>query len=129
MPENSGKAASSDSALREAITDAIRRSPLKRSVICERLTELTGVRVTEHMLSDFTSVANSKKPARFPLLFAEPLAVILDDDSVSLLALRPRARQLFTLGLLMLEGSRQQRECEVLRESLMTVADSKDGPR
>lgn len=120
MPENSGKAAYSDSALREAITDAIRRSPLKRSVICERLTELTGMRVTEHMLSDFTSVANSKKPARFPLLFAAPLAIILEDDSVSLLALRPRARQLLRFGQLMLDGSRHQRECDALRESLIS---------
>jgi hypothetical protein len=63
-----------DRALRELISDAIRRSPKKRTQIAEELTALLGIRVTEHMLNDFTS--DSKKGVRFPLLFCEALCEI-----------------------------------------------------
>lgn len=116
MTSNSGTP-TNDSALRAAITEAIRRSPLKRSVICERLTELTGVRVSESMLADFTS--ESKKAARFPLLFSAALCEILDDDSIGLLGVRPRIRLLAAFAERELAGHRDQREREAMREQLL----------
>jgi hypothetical protein len=110
-----------DSKLREAITAAIKRSPLKRSVICERLTQLVGVRVSESMLTDFTS--ESKRAVRFPLLFSAALCEILDDDEVGLLGVRPRIRILVEFAERELAGFREQREREAMREQLL----KKDG--
>ncbi len=86
-----------DSALRQLITDVIRRSSKKRLQIAQELTELLGTRVTEGMLNDFSS--ESKKAVRFPLAFSAALCEILDDDSVGLLGVRREC-----LGLLAKSG-------------------------
>jgi hypothetical protein len=106
-----------DQRLRQLITEAIRRSPLKRIAIAEALTERLGIRVTEHMLNDFTS--DSKKAVRFPLLFSAALCEILDDDSIGLFAVRPRVRSLLEFAERELSGYRDLKERQELRERLM----------
>lgn len=122
-PENTGTHADLDRQLRAAITQAIKRSPLKRSVICERLTAIVGVPVSENMLNDFTS--DSKRNVRFPLLFASALCEILDDDSIGLFGVRPRIRKMFEFAERALAGHRDQRELDALREHLL----KKDGDK
>jgi hypothetical protein len=118
MQEKTGQpAANKDLDLRALITDAIRRSPLKRAAIAEALTAKLGIRVTESMLNDFTS--DSKKAVRFPLLFSAALCEILDDDSIGLFGLRPRIRSLVEFAERELSGYRDQKEREALRERLM----------
>ena len=120
MEENTGYRAS-DKALRNLISAAIRRSPLKRSDIAKALTAKLGIHVTEHMLNDFTS--ENKKGVRFPLLFSEALCDILDDDSIGLFGVRVRIRRLVEFAERELAGHRDQRERELLREQLL----KKDG--
>ena len=122
MQDNSGTP-DSDRELRALIATAIKRSPLKRSVICEKLTAVVGVRVSENMLNDFT--APNRRAVRFPLLFACALCEILDDDSIGLFGVRPRIRKLVEFAELVLAGERHQREREALRETLL--AESKGG--
>jgi hypothetical protein len=121
--------ADSDHQLRKLITDAIRRSPLKRLAIAEALTAKLGIRITEHMLNDFTS--DNKKGVRFPLLFSAALCDILDDDSIGLFAVRPRIRILIEFAERTLAGERGQRELEELRERLLDelVDRAKEGNR
>ena len=115
--EQNTRYSDSDRALRELITAAIRRSPLKRAAIAEALTDKLGIRVTEHMLNDFTS--DSKKAVRFPLLFSAALCEILDDDSIGLFAVRPRVRSLVDFAERELHGCRDQKERQELRERLL----------
>ena len=107
MQENFGTP-DSDRELRAVIAAALKRSPLKRSVICEKLTALVGIRVTENMLNDFT--APNRRAVRFPLLFSSALCEILDDDTIGLFGVRPRIRQLVQFAELQIAGSRHQRE-------------------
>jgi hypothetical protein len=130
MEQNTGTSAPErDRALRKLIADAIRRSPLKRLAIAEELTAKLGIRVTEHMLNDFTS--ENKKGVRFPLLFSEALCEILDDDSIGLFAVRPRIRRLVEFAERKLSGDKAQREIEELQESLLgeLVERAKGGSR
>jgi hypothetical protein len=118
MEHNSGSSSNEqDQKLRRLITDAIRRSPLKRIAIAKTLTSMLGIRVTEHMLNDFTS--ENKKAVRFPLLFSEALCEILDDDSIGLFGVRPRIRRLVEFAERELAGHRDKREREELREELL----------
>jgi hypothetical protein len=107
-----------DRDLRRALANAIRRSPKKRPQIAEELTAIVGVRVTEHMLNDFTS--DNKKGVRFPLLFSAALCDILNDDSIAFLAVRPRIRSLVEFAEREIAGFRDQRERETLRDSLLS---------
>lgn len=118
-----------DQELRSLIAQAIRRSPKKRLQIAEELTDLLGIRVTEHMLNDFTS--GNKKGVRFPLLFSTALCEILDDDSIGLFGVRPRIRSLVEFAERTLAGERGQREIEALRERLLEemVSRAKEGNR
>jgi len=117
MSEENTRYQDSDQELRRLITEAIRRSPLKRSVIAETLSAKLGIRVTEHMLNDFTS--EKRKDVRFPLLFSSELCEILNDDSIGLFGVRPRIRRLVEFAQLELDGHRSQREREALREELL----------
>ena len=110
-----------DRRLRRLIADAIHRSPLKRKIIAESLTERLGIRVTESMLNDYT--ADNKKGVRFPLLFSEALCEILNDDSIGLFGVRPRIRRLVEFAERELAGHRDQRELDALRDELL----KKDG--
>src|SRR6185437_14587443 len=121
MSEENTRYQDSDQELRRLITEAIRRSPLKRSVIAETLSAKLGIRVTEHMLNDFTS--EKRKDVRFPLLFSSELCEILNDDSIGLFGVRPRIRRLVEFAQLELDGHRSQREREALRDELL----KKDG--
>jgi hypothetical protein len=118
-----------DQQLRRLITHAIRRSPLKRIAIAEALTAKLGIRITEHMLNDFTS--DNKKGVRFPLLFSAALCEILDDDSIGLFGVRPRIRSLVEFAERTLAGERGQRDLEALRERLLNelVDRAKEGNR
>ncbi len=123
MAENPGRPAALpatppnvDSALRQLITDVIRRSSKKRLQIAQELTELLGTRVTEGMLNDFSS--ESKKAVRFPLAFSAALCEILDDDSVGLLGVRPRIRKLVALAEKELAAEKDARDRQRLREEL-----------
>lgn len=120
MPENT-RYQDSDQELRKLITDAIRRSPLKRAAIADALSAKLGIRVTEHMLNDFTS--DNKKGVRFPLLFSAAICEILNDDSIGLFGVRPRIRRLVEFAELELDGHRSQREREALREELLKKKD------
>ena len=117
MSEENTRYQDSDQELRRLITEAIRRSPLKRSVIAETLSAKLGIRVTEHMLNDFTS--EKRKDVRFPLLFSSELCEILNDDSIGLFGVRPRIRRLVEFAERELAGHRDQREREALREELL----------
>jgi len=117
MNDQNTRYSDSDHTLRKLITDAIRRSPLKRAAIAEALTERLGLRVTEHMLNDFTS--DNRKGVRFPLLFSSALCEILDDDSIGLFAVRPRIRRLVEFAERRLSGDKDQIEIETLRDSLL----------
>lgn len=105
-----------DSGLRALITSAIKRSSKKRAQIADELTAITGIRVTEHMLNDFTS--EFKKGVRFPLIFCAALCDILDDDSIALCALRPHLRERLEFVERELRACQQQRELEELRGRL-----------
>ncbi|MFL6313887.1 MAG: hypothetical protein ACJ71W_17455 [Terriglobales bacterium] len=104
--------------MRRLIAEAIRRSPLKRAAIAEALTAKLGIRITEHMLNDFTS--DNKKGVRFPLLFSSALCEILDDDSIGLFGVRPHIRRLVEFAERELHLCRDQRERECLRETLLS---------
>jgi hypothetical protein len=119
----------SDRTLRNLIAAAIKRSPKKRLQIAEELTAFLGIRVTEHMLNDFTS--DNKKSVRFPLLFTAALCDILEDDSIALFALRPGIRAKLEFAELQLKGCRTQRELDSLREQLLDemVERAKGGSR
>jgi hypothetical protein len=125
MQRNSGTPNNMDRDLRAAITDAIKRSPLKRAAIAEALTDRLGIRVTEHMLNDFSSA--SKKGVRFPLVFSAALCDILDDDSIGLFGVRPRIRLLVEFAERELAGVRGQRELEILREKLLAEGSANHG--
>ena len=124
MPEKTRipqQAASSDddpdTILRRLVTEAIRHCPKKRAQIAEELTSLLGLRVTEHMLNDFTSTR--KKPARFPAVFIAPLCQITGDDSLQRFVMGAHLRKLVEFGERELAGFRSQREREALRDELL----------
>lgn len=125
MEKNSDTAADRDHALRALITNAIRRSPLKRAAIAEALTSKLGIRVSEAMLNDYT--ADNKRGVRFPLLFSSALCEILDDDSIGLFAVSPRIRLLVEFAERELAGFRDQRELDTLREQLLAESSAKHG--
>jgi hypothetical protein len=125
MKQNFGTDTDPDRALRALISDAIRRSPLKRAAIAEALTAKIGVRVSLAMLNDYTS--DSKRGVRFPLLFSAALCEILEDDSIGLFAVRPHVRKLVEFAERELAGFRDQRERENMRESLLNESSPKHG--
>jgi hypothetical protein len=130
MHKNTGTSRpDNDNELREAITRAMKRSPLKREAIAEEMTTRLGIRVTLAMLNDYTS--QNRKAVRFPLLFSAALCDILDDDSIGLSGVRPRIRSLVEFAERTLAGERGQRELEALRERLLTelVDRAKEGNR
>jgi hypothetical protein len=112
-----------DRELRRAISEALRRSPKSRVQIADELSARLGRRITRHMIDDFTS--ECKKQARFPLAFSAALCEILDDDSIAVLALRPRARKLLELAKRELAASADERDRQRLRDELLK--DSKPG--
>lgn len=117
MNDQNTRYSESDRHLRGLITDAIRRSPLKRAAIAEELTAKLGFRVTEHMLNDFTS--ENRKSVRFPLLFSSALCEILNDDSIGLWALRPQIRRLVEFAEKHLAALRDKQELDSLRDQLL----------
>lgn len=118
MQEKTGIARTDqDSQLRSLLSAAIKRSPLKREVIAEELTNRLGIRVTLAMLNDYT--ATNRKAVRFPLLFSAALCEVLDDDSIGLFGVRPRIRRLVEFAEAELQGIRSMRDLDALRESLL----------
>jgi hypothetical protein len=87
-----------DVSLRHIVRRAIRESRRKKTPeqIAEDLSKCIGKDVTVHMLNAFTS--ESKKPARFPALFIEPLCEITGDDRLQRFVLSDRLRKLLRLG-------------------------------
>jgi hypothetical protein len=106
-----------DLELRHLITIEIRKSPKKRSQIAKEMSDILGLRVTESMLNDFTS--ESKKAVRFPLAFSAALCEVLDDDSVGLMAVRPRVRLMVEFALRELAALKDERERQLLRDELL----------
>jgi len=85
------KATGIDLALRSLLSKLIRSCSKTRAQIAQELSDLTGQRITVHMLNDFT--AESKGNARFPAAFIRPLCEILDSDEIVLAITRPRLRK------------------------------------
>lgn len=56
-----------DRPFREAISEALRQSPLSRYQVAARMSELTGTDITKTMMDSWT--AESKEQHRFPAIF------------------------------------------------------------
>ncbi len=67
-----------DSELRQLLSKLIKKSPKKRPQIAEEMTKLTGQRISEHMLNDWTSECH--KGERFPAAFVEAFCEVIDSD-------------------------------------------------
>lgn len=85
-----------DSALRQLLSDAIKQSGKKRLQIAEEMTALVGVRITEHMLNDFTS--KSKSAARFPAAFVKAFCRVVGSASLQISLADEEALRLMKLG-------------------------------
>lgn len=105
-----------DSDLRQLLGEAIKQSGKKRPQIAEEMTALTGARITEHMLNDFTS--KSKCAARFPAAFVKAFCHVVGSPS---LQISLADDETLTLGLMKL-GHRVG-ECRALVAEIASLLD------
>jgi hypothetical protein len=77
-----------DTELRAVISQAIKESPHSRAIIAARMSELTGVEITLHMLNAWT--AESREQHRFPFAFAAAFEIAAETSSLQLLLARKR---------------------------------------
>ena len=106
-----------DTALRSLLTEIIRHCSKSRQQIADELSNRLRLRVTVHMLNDFTS--EGKKPARFPACFIAPLCEIVGSDDLQRFVMSARLLKLIALGERELAASRDDRERQRLREELL----------
>jgi hypothetical protein len=130
MPENFGsleRAAEdcADSALRSLLTEIIRHCPKSRQQIADELSSRLGLRVTVHMLNDFTS--EGKKPARFPACFVASLCEIVGSDELQRFILSERLRKLLDFAEREVAARLEQRNREALLEDLSANAKKRKG--
>jgi hypothetical protein len=99
LPEgekNSGISKPPDSALRQLLTQAIKQSGKKRPEIASEMSLLVGVKVTQHMLYDFT--AQKKPSARFPACFVKAFCSVVGSSSIQTLLYDEQTVALMALG-------------------------------
>jgi hypothetical protein len=119
--------------LRGAITRMIRRSPLGRAVIADRLSQRLGEQITEDMLNNFT--ADSHRNHRIPLLIAIGLSVILEDRTILDLAndiagfkIHSKDQEIFLeLGRAEAERLKVEKRADKLREKATENISRGDG--
>jgi hypothetical protein len=77
-----------DTELRGVISQAIKESPHSRAMIAARMSELTGVEISLHMLNAWT--AESREQHRFPFAFAAAFEIAAETSALQLLLARKR---------------------------------------
>ncbi len=87
---------SPDAALRQLLSDAIKRSGKSRPQIAEEMARVLSVRVTEAMLNDFTSPR--KSAARFPAAFVRAFCEAVGSNRLQRLLLDEQSLQLIEVG-------------------------------
>jgi hypothetical protein len=85
-----------DTVLRQLLSEAVRHSSKSRMQIASEMTQLIGRPITINMLNAYTSLA--KEPVRFPAAFINAFCQVVDDDRVQRYLLSPRLRALLELG-------------------------------
>ena len=112
--ENTGTAQPPDSALRQLLTDAIKRSGKKRLQIAQEMSPLVGVQVSTYMLNDFTS--QKKAAARFPAAFVKAFCVVVGSSSIQTLLYDEQTVALMALG-------ERVRQCQPLLAQIVALTD------
>jgi hypothetical protein len=92
--------------VRNATKETLRRCRLSREEIADKMSLISGSRVSVHMLNSF--VAPSKRGWRFPLEFAAALALITGDTQVLRAALAPYFDVIDQQGQMILEYGRER---------------------
>jgi hypothetical protein len=80
-PPTSPGALDADAKVRLAVSQAIKRSPRSRAEIAARMTELSGHRVTEHVLNAWS--APTRRAWRFPLSLAVAFEVAAESYALT----------------------------------------------
>jgi hypothetical protein len=117
--QNTGVSTPPDWALRQLLSEAIKRSGKKRPQIAEEMTALLGVRVTEHMLNDFTS--KSKCAARFPAAFVKAFCYVVGSSSLQIALADDDDLRLMKLGI-------RVGECRELVSQIAALLDQITAP-
>ena len=112
--ENTGITQSPDSALRQLLAEAIKKSGKKRPEIAAGMSPLVGVRVSSSMLNDFTS--QKKTAARFPAAFVKAFCVVVGSSSIQTLLYDEQTVALMALG-------ERVRQCQPLLAQIVALTD------
>ena len=112
--ENSGT--TPDSALRQLLTNAIKRSGKSRAQIADQMAAELGARVTEAMLNDFTS--QRKSAARFPAAFVQAFCRAVGSTSLQRSLLDHESLDLIEVGKHVMECNDIVRQVQSLLERL-----------
>jgi hypothetical protein len=114
-----------EQAIRRLAAEVMRGSRLSREQIAAQMSTLLGLRISVHMLNDYT--AASHRGARFPAAWVPVFCQVTGDHRLPRLLLGASDRQRLELAESELRAAREERERNALREKLLAES-STPGP-